>query len=170
MASPHNISTANDNAPARLMPSRHLQNSEQVSATSNPDKQPSLPTSLHISNLTQSDHLSGEHDLTKSLKLTLGCWVGAILLIIASFGLGFGTGPKVFASITLLWTGLWSSYITADHGRWRLSEISVVTALIGLMGATTVTANYFGLGLTLADGLVLMSIFPIIIGLSLIHI
>ena len=164
MASPHNISTANDNAPARLMPSRHLQNSEQVSATSNPDKQPSLPTSLHISNLTQSDHLSDEHDLTKSLKLTLGCWAGAILLIIASFGLGFGTGPKVFASIALLWTGLWSSYITADHGRWRLSEISVVTALIGLMGATTVTANYFGLGLTLADGLMLMSIFPIIIG------
>ena len=164
MATLRDIRTANDNAPTRVMPQRFIQDAGQVLAKNSPYSQPPLFTSPNIPNLTQTGQLSGENDSTKSLKLTVGCWVVAILLMIVTFGIGFGTGPKVFASIALLWTGLWSSYITADHGRWRLSEISVVTALTGLMGATTVTANYFGLGLTLADGLMLMSIFPILIG------
>lgn len=84
--------------------------------------------------------------------------------MLATFGLGLSTATKVFASLAMLWTGLWNSYIAADYGHWRLSEISIVSALIGLMGATLATVNYFGLGLTLADGLMLMSIFPIIIG------
>jgi len=164
MASPRKIRIANDNAPERFIPTSHVQKSGQYSAIQNAYIQPPTDRSQHIPGSIGSTQVSSWNESTKSLKLTLGCWAAAILLAITIFGLNFGTGPKVFAAISLLWTGLWSSYITADHGYWRLSEISIVTALTGLMGATTATSNYFGLGLTLADGLMLMSIFPIIIG------
>jgi len=45
--------------------------------------------------------------------------------------------------------------------------LSVITALAGLLGAITMAANYFGLSLTFADNLVLMSILPLFIGLLL---
>lgn len=164
MASLRNIRIANDNSPERLASANYSHSSRQSSVAHSSFPQPSPTRSTNIPDLIQTAHKPSGRDSAKSLKLTLGCWTIAVLLMIFTFGLGFGTGPKVFAAITLLWTGLWSSYITADHGYWRLSEISVVTALTGLMGAVTITANYFGLGLTLADGLMLMSVFPIIIG------
>jgi len=164
MASPRNIRIANDNAPGRINVLTHRQRLQQFSDVNSPNVQPNPNINQQIPNLIQSDQLSGKYDSTKSLKLTLGCWTAAVLFMIGTFSFGSGTGPKVFSAIALLWTGLWSSYITADHGHWRLSEISIVTALIGLMGAITTSVNYFGLGLTLADGLLLMSIFPLSIG------
>lgn len=98
---------------------------------------------------------------SNSLKLTIGCWIVACVMMVAAFSLGLGKASKVFASLSLLWLGLWNSYVSADYGRWRLSEISVVTALTGLLGAVITTMNYFGLNLTLGDGLLLMSILPI---------
>ena len=159
-----NIKNANDNVPVRLTPVGFDHDFKQKSAVATPRMQTSSASSHDMAGWKKTQDNSGESTTTKSFKLTFGCWAAAILLMLTVFGLGSATGPKVFASIALLWTGLWGSYVAADHGYWRLSEVSVVTALLGLMAATTLTANYFGLGMTLADGLMLMSILPIIIG------
>lgn len=164
MATPNNIRIANDNAPERLAAPVHVQSSGAFPAKHRTNVEPSPAIRQNIPDLLKSAKRADRNSSTKSLNLTIACWVAAALFMLATFVLGFGTGPKVFASIALLWTGLWSSYIAADHGHWRLSEMSVVTALMGLMGALTTTVNYFGLGLTLTDGLVLMSIFPLVIG------
>lgn len=164
MATPRNISIANDNAPGHLFPGKFIPIPGQVLAEYSSNLQPSPTPSQPISHGMQSNLVTENNFSEKSLNLTVGCWAAAITFMVIAFGLNFATAFKAFAAIALLWTGLWSSYITADHGYWRLSEISVVTALIGLMGAITTAANYFGLGLTLADGLMLMSISPLIIG------
>jgi|GEM_PF-3551998 len=164
MASPYNINIANDNAPERLIAPVHTLKKEVTSTAGGSYAAPSSHQFQNTLDMIKSSHTDPGNSSTKSLKLTLGCWAAAILFMIAAFGLNLGTASKAFSAIALLWTGLWSSYITADHGHWRLSEMSVVAALTGLMGAMTVTANYFGLGFTLTDGLMLMSIFPLIIG------
>ena len=164
MPKPQNIRIANDNAPERFIARRRVHESEGFSPRNEQYRPAVSPPSTHIDHSIQSDNLRDDKSSTNSLKLTLSCWAAAILFMMTVFGLNFGTGPKAFASIALLWTGLWSSYISADHGHWRLSEISIVTSLIGLMGLTTVTAIFFGLGLTLVDGLILMSILPLFIG------
>ena len=164
MASPSNIKIANDNAPKRLAAPNHVQDFSAMPAGYNLAGQSESEIVQNIPNSVKPAHATDEKTSAKSLKLTFGCWIAVVLFMIAAFSLNLGTGPKVFASIALLWAGLWSSYIAADYGHWRLSEISVVTALTGLMGAITTTATYFGLGLTLVDGLMLMSIFPLVIG------
>ena len=164
MGTPRKIRVANDNAPERLALRGYGRKTGQSSPRKDAVTQPSPLITQNIPDSVKSNQTLDKSASTKSLNLTIGCWAAAVLFMIITFGLGFGTGPKVFASLSVLWTGLWSSYIAADHGHWRLSEISVVSGLTGLMGATTATANYFGLGMTLADGLMLMSIFPLIIG------
>lgn len=164
MPKPWNIKIANDNAPERFIARRRMHEAEGFLPRNGQYRLPTSQPSTHIPNSIKSVQLREDNSSTNSLKLTLSCWAAAIILMVTAFGLNFSTGPKVFASIALLWTGLWSSYITADHGHWRLSEVSIVTSLIGLMGLTTATANYFSLGLTLADGLIMMSILPLIIG------
>ena len=158
------IKIANDNAPEHFIARRRIYEAEGFSLKNGQYRQPISTTFTNIATSVQPDNLKEDSNSAISLKLTLSCWVLAILLMVTTFGLNFGTGSKAFASIALLWTGLWSSYITADYGHWRLSETSIVTSLIGLMGITTATANYFGLGLTLVDALILMTILPLIIG------
>ena len=156
------IQTANDNSPAILASQAQQAGSVDAAPLSAPHPK-SLITSGPIPLSISSGQSSHAAEYTGSLKLALGCWLSAILLMAATFLLNTGTGPKALASIALLWAGLWTSYICADYGKWRLSEMSVVTALAGLMGAVIVSANYFDLGLTLSDGLMLMSIVPLIL-------
>ena len=164
MVTTRNINIANDNKPERTKSLLRAFGNGKFSAAHDAYESPLPKEPQNVPDLTQSDQNFSLNNSTKSLKLTLGCWTAAILFMIAAFGLNLGTASKAFSAIALFWTGLWSSYVTADHGQWRMSEISVVTALAGLMGAMTVTANYFDLDLTLTDGLMLMSIFPLIIG------
>lgn len=164
MASPRNIRIANDNNPERVTSPNYAQKLKAFSPENNREIQPSPAFSSRIPNFIQAGQISEKNKATKSLKLSLGCWAMAVLFMFVTFWFGFSTATKIFASLAMLWTGLWNSYIVADYGRWRLSEISIVSALIGLMGTTIASLNYFGLGLTLADGLMLMSILPIIIG------
>ncbi len=153
------MNIANDNAPKQTRMENSVQAYRPVIAQrSSLRENPNLPESV------RTNHQSIEQDDKRSLHLTIGCWVAAIICMVATFGLGLSTGAKLFSSIALLWTGLWSSYITADHGQWRLSEVSVVTALAGLLGTILISANFFELGLTLSDGLILMAILPLFIG------
>jgi len=160
MGNQKRIRTANDNAPTVL--SRYAEGC--ASAESAPVKPLREQPLNSIPDMFQTGKPSVKTDITQSLRLAIGCWITALIMMIVVFSVGMGTGPKIFASLSLLWAGLWSSYVSADHGRWRLSELSVVTALLGLMGSITTSANYFNLGLTLADGLLLMSILPLLIG------
>lgn len=164
MATPQNIRIANDNAPEQVAAAQFLPGSKYFLAQKSQSAAKIAPSSPNIPDLLQSAHGKPEEAPTSSLNITVGLWAGALTFMAVAFLLGFGTDFKVFASLALLWTGIWSSYVSSDHGYWRLSEISVVTALAGLMGAITASVNYFGLGLTLADGLMLMSISPLIIG------
>jgi len=156
MASTRSIRIANDNIPERVAPSTQLRKAGHLLDGN------SL-TAQNTSDSMETEYGTKHSGSTESLMLSLGCWAAAILFMIIAFGFNFGTSPKIFASIALLWTGLWGSYVTADHGYWRLSELSVISALAGLMAVTIATANFFGLGLTLPDGLILMSIFSLII-------
>lgn len=167
MGTTKRIRIANDNAPIRLKQSIQTADSTEYAVPPIFDERPSprpqhsLPDILGLGkNLPQSA-------MTGSLKLSMILWLAALALISAIFLIGSGAGIKTFASLVLLWAGLWNSYVSADHGRWRVSEISVITALAGLMGAVTTTANFFGLGLTLADGLMLMSVLPLLIAVLL---
>ena len=155
MAHPTRIKTANDNLPTGT----HVLQSYAPDARPSPTPRAAIP-----------DLLSGQTALrpktrSQSLNFTLILWVGAALLALGSFFFGATTTVKALASVSILWAGLWCSYVSADHGHWRLSELAVVTALAGLLGGITTAANVFGLGLTLMDGLILMSIVPLFIGL-----
>lgn len=153
--------TANDNSPATQRVSMrgdnlallHSQDQETFSSQAN-----DIPDTLPI---TPQKNIKAA---TASLKLALIFWAGAGLLILAAISLDTGAAFKTLASLSLLWTGIWTSYVSADHGWWRVSEISVVTALGGLMGGILTAATYFGLGLTFADGLMLTTILPLPIG------
>ena len=158
MAKQSTIRIANDNAPSYL--EHHIKPALNSASTD---------TQAYIPSLLTSEQQPLKLETTRSLNLTLICLIAAIFMGMGTFFLGLGTAAKILASLSLLWAGLWSSYVSADHGHWRLSEISVVAALTGLIGATATTANYLGLNLTLSDGLMLMSILPILL-LSLIHI
>ncbi|MEP3892201.1 MAG: hypothetical protein ABJN69_17210 [Hellea sp.] len=162
MGPQNRISTANDNAPAR--PARLMRGDGSVSYPA-VNERPSPPPSNPIPDLiTLNSNDSAAETATGSLKLSLICWATALIMMLSAFFFEAGAGLKVLSSLTLLWAGLWGSYVCADHGRWRLSEVSVVTALVGLMGAIFTSASFLGLGLTLTDGLLLMSITPLPIG------
>ena len=152
--------TANDNVPAMLA----ARVKQSLSVDTPLRSETTADMGETISSPTPESQSSQSSEFTGSLKITLGCWVTALILMLGAFLLSAGTGPKALTSIALLWTGLWASYVSADHGKWRLSEISIVTALGGLMGAVITAANYFNMGLTLSDGLLLMSIVPLILG------
>ena len=161
------ITIANDNLP-------HLKASQpEASSLSHPrvsfgtEHQPSAHIEKTASNPLEENPEPHKKTTSKSLSLTLSIWIAAICFAVCSFVFGAGTDIKALTCLSLLWTGLWSSYVNADHGHWRLSELSVITALAGLLGAITMAANYFGLGLTFADNLILMSILPLFIGLLL---
>ena len=167
MGTPTRIKTANDNLPnpqpLRTKAARTLlaQPDMRADYRSSPNIEGAMPDPV------KAQSLKSGTSVTKSLTMTLTLWAAAIVFAIGSFVFGASTAMKAFSSLGLLWAGLWSSYVSADHGRWRLSELSVMSALAGLLGAITTAANYFGLGLTLSDGLILMSILPLFIGLML---
>jgi len=154
------IRTANDNAPA-------VETSHGIYSAGRVIRPKSLAVPYHphtASKPLSEPNKTPEQKTTASLKLTLSLWVTALVLTLFAFIFDAGTGPKVLASITLLWAGLWGNYVSADHERWRLSELTILSAIGGLIGAVTVSANYFKLGMTLVDGLILMSIVPLVLG------
>ncbi len=161
MASRNRIRIANDNARTAAATGQ-LAYGAGLPLQAQP--RPTPATEQAIPKAATDHNNAPKQKATASLKLTLALWGAAFAITLAAFLFGAGTGPKILASLSLLWAGLWSSYVSADHGRWRLSELSVVSALGGLMGAITVSANYFGLGLTLADGAMLMAIVPLVLG------
>ena len=164
MGTQNRISIANDNAPT---PAARFGNSYGSAERPPMYEHPSPRPLTALPDMIASGQATVKADTTGSLKLTVGCWAAAIVMMTAAFFFGAGAALKVLASLSLLWAGLWSSYVSADHGRWRLSEISVVTALCGLMGAIATSVNFLGLGLIFADGLILLSIVAVLIGFVL---
>ncbi len=167
MGKQNRIKTANDNAPntdsAQLSDALNT-NSYARNASNSPKEQ---NYSEIIPDLITTQNSQEDNGLTTSLKITLGCWLVALVLALGTFSLNASTGPKIFASLSLLWTGLWASYVSADYGKWRLSEFSVITAMCGLLGGVIVSAAYFSVTLTVTDALILMSIIPLFLGFIL---
>lgn len=166
MIKQNRMTTANDNLPnSEGMDTRGYSLTPAAYRTSPQKYTKQTPQDLIPNSISTNEKQHLEPNT--SLKLTIGCWIGALLLVIGTFIFNVSTGPRIFASLSLIWTGLWTSYVCADYGKWRLSEISVITAMVGLLGAVIVSAEYFDAGLTLTDGLTLMSVIPLCIGFIL---
>jgi len=164
MARPTRIKIANDNVPlAQSARYGHARVQGQIRVTEQ-DARPSPTPTTHIPYMMESQTTLLKPSRSQSLNITLTVWLGSVLLALGSFFFEVSTAIKALASLAVLWGGLWCSYVSADHGHWRLSELAVVTALGGLLGAVTTAANVFGLGLSFMDGLILMSILPLFIG------
>jgi len=102
---------------------------------------------------------------SNSLKITFLVWISCLGFFLSVFiTQGNSFEIKAFSSIALLWTGLWTSYVAADHRRWRLSEISIITAIMGLMGSISQGLQYLGVTLTLFDNIFMMSILALMFG------
>lgn len=100
----------------------------------------------------------------RSLKMSVILWITAIALGLVSIFGETSTEIKAFSALAVLWAGLWTSYVAADHNKWRLSEIAIVSALGGLMSAMMIGSNYLGLNLTLIDGIILMGLLSVAMG------
>ena len=148
------IITANDNAPTpkpeRATQNRHILNFNDEGSV--------LYTETQTSNAPHKN---------RSLKLSVFLWLGSIAIGTASLLTHTAIEVKSLSALAVLWVGLWTSYVAADHGRWRLSELAIISALGGLMSAITIAANYFGINLTLIDGIILMSVLSLIMGYGL---
>ena len=161
------ITIANDNLPDPIALQQEASSLSHPRVSFGTEHQPSVHIEKTASNPLGIKSKPHKKETSKSLTLTMLFWVAAFCFVIGGFALGASTEIKALACFSLLWTGLWSSYVNADHGHWRVSELSIITALAGLLGVTTMAANYFGLGLTLVENLVLMSVLSLFIGLLL---
>ena len=101
---------------------------------------------------------------SRSLKMSVILWVSAIILGLTSIMGDMSTEVKAFSAIAILWAGLWTSYVAADHHKWRLSEFAIVSSLGGLIGAIMIGSNYLELNLTLIDGMILMGLLSVTMG------
>jgi len=156
MGKKQTIVTANDNAPDVQAASQLIANS----ASFVPDADRSS-----LSNTPSTYNSPKAH--SGSLKITFIVWITCLAFFLISLLTQTSLGMKSFSALALLWSGLWSSYVAADHQRWRLSEISIVTAIMGLMGALSQGGQYLGINLTLLDNVLLMSILALIFGFSM---
>ena len=100
----------------------------------------------------------------RSLKLSVFLWLATLLLGLSHFVMETTTEFKAISALSVLWTGVWTSYVAADYNKWRLREVAIVSALGGLMGAIILTANYIGLSLNLVDGIILTSFLSLLMG------
>jgi len=161
------INTANDNVPLQQAERYASSRAEFISAN-NIIEHPSPKPKIIIPNAPKMPHAVSEYTAnlktTDSLKISSFIWTAVMVMTFAVFALKLSTAPKILATLGLCWTGLWNSYVSADHGRWRTSELSIVSAISGFMAALILGANHFGVGVTLSDGLMLMSVLPLVLG------
>lgn len=168
MGKRHRIITANDNAPQNKAYSASAL--KHAIATKPSDSQTSYPTAFtfdELSNESLSEPANSSGFKGRSLKLSILLWLTALVIGLGNFVMVTTTEFKAISALAVLWSGLWTSYVAADYKRWRVSEVAIVSALGGLMGAITLAANYFGLNLSLVDGLILMSILALAMGHAL---
>lgn len=160
MSKQNRIITANDNAPCPKP--------EMFVRLNNPAVKLSSEDSMYIAEPQNDAKISSNTShRNRSLKLSVFLWLGSIVIGVGSLLTQTSTEVKSLSALAVLWVGLWTSYVAADYGRWRLSELAIVSALGGLMSAITIVAHYFGLTLTLIDTMILMSVLSLVIGYSL---
>lgn len=158
MSKQNRIETANDNAPSPEPETGTWQNSDFNAAEITQITDNHIP--LAPDNHTQSSK-------NNSLKLSVLLWLVSIGIGLMCIFSQTSIEVKSFSALMVLWTGVWTSYVAADHNHWRLSELAIVGALGGMMGAVTIASDYFGLNLTLIDGIILMSVLALTMGYAL---
>lgn len=159
MSKRNRIITANDNVPSPK-PERAAHNSHILKTNSE-------NFVSYAENQTDTTITSNSSHKNRSLKLSVFLWLASIAIGLVSLLSQPSTEIKSLSALAVLWIGLWTSYVAADHKRWRVSELAIVSALGGLMSAITIAANYFGLNLTLIDGIILMSALSLAMGYGL---
>jgi hypothetical protein len=97
------------------------------------------------------------------LILALLCWGAAATALIWSFYTGQSIGARIFSSIALIWTGLWAAYTAQDYDMPRLSEMAVLTSLIGFLGTLLPATTQLGLPLQTSGGLGLFSLTTLLV-------
>ena len=170
MTKKNSIITANDNQPVektyRAFGVKHAlfaRNSPAVTyvADENDHNYPTYDADISKTNRIPKKNSNVKN---RSLKLSVILWLTALLMGLSHFVMETTAEFKAISALSVFWAGLWTSYVAADYNKWRLSEISMVSALGGLMGTIILIANYIGLNLNLIDGIILTSLLSLVMG------
>ena len=111
---------------------------------------------------SNSSHWS---DIGFSISVLL--WVASLVGFALTHWLGQPIPTRLLTCMALIWTGLWQAYLSMDRRYTRLSEISVLSAIIGFVVTLLTATTYLGLPLGAVEGLCVFSITSIIIAILL---
>jgi len=96
-----------------------------------------------------------DHQSNSNLSL----WVTGIVWLAFAAGLAWSfyssqsSNLRIFSAIGLIWSGLWTRFLSIDYGMPRLAEFSLLSALAGFMGLLTVATLQMGYPLSITGGL-----------------
>ncbi len=99
--------------------------------------------------------------------ISLCLWAAFLCGLAWTFYTSQSVNTRIFASVGVIWTGLWGRYVTLDHQNNRLAEICLLSTLIGFVALLTTGAVQLGYPLTLPAGLCLFA--AISLALSWLH-
>ena len=159
------ISTANDNLPSSLRAAPR-QSGYYTSTKSNPSLDSQHPLQMQSARQTGKTE-THQKTARRRLRLTQFLWAACLVAVFMGFTLGLGLSYKLLTTVALFCTGLLGGYVFSNHKLWRLGEISIVTALGGLLTSMALSAAHFNLGLTATDGVILTSLIALGMGYGL---
>jgi len=96
-----------------------------------------------------------EQDNHHGFWLACIIWLGFGAAIAWSFYTSQSIGIRIFSAIGLIWSGLWARFLAIDHNRPRLSELALLSSLMGFIGLLITATLQMGYPLSLAGGMFL---------------
>lgn len=80
-------------------------------------------------------------------------WLGFAATVLWSFYTSQSIGTRIFSSIGLIWSGLWTRFLLLDHAKPRLAEICLLSSLLGFLSLMVTATVQMGYPLSLPAGL-----------------
>ncbi len=101
--------------------------------------------------LTLNDEVVPQRNF--GLWISLLIWAGFCAATAWAFYNSMGTGTRIFSTIGLIWSGLWTRFLALDHKMPRLSELAILTTLTGFVCLMMTATLQMGYPLSFAGGL-----------------
>lgn len=99
------------------------------------------------------------------LWLSAFIWLGFAATVLWSFYTSQSTGTRIFSSIGLIWSGLWTRFLLLDHGNPRLAEVCLLSSLLGFLSLMVTATVQMGYPLSLPAGLTIFIAAALIVSL-----